>query len=370
MKEARDRFFYEKLFGKNQFSPLEGQLDLTYRCGFNCIHCYCQGLNKKSRELTAAGWKKIIDDIKDAGCMFLIFSGGDPFFRKDFLEIYSYAKKKGFIVSLFTNGYKFSQESIDHLVKSPPLRIEITLNGITAHTFEAITRKKGSFVKVMDNIKKLKEAKLPLILKTNCLKQNKQEIHKIKAFADEFLGKTNGEYHFKYDPMIYPRLNGDTTPTHYRLSFREIEELRKQDKDMRREFRKSLRLELPKLERPKRYLYHCNSWLRQFFVSPEGRLRFCEFSNKFSVDMKRTRLKEAFYKIAPSIFKEEFKTDSRCRSCRLRPVCLRCPARAYLETGDEEAPVPFYCELATEMKELVKQERLACNKENEDRKLQ
>lgn len=357
MKEISDRFFYEKLSSKNQFSPTEGHLDLTYRCDFSCIHCYCQGMGDPSRELTTAGWKKIIDDIKSAGCVFVSFSGGDPLVRKDFLEIYSYAKEQGFIVTLFTSGYSLTGKIIDFLAKSPPFSIEITLNGITDRTYETITRKKGSWGRVMDNIKKLKVAKLPLILKANCLKQNKHEIHKIKKFADELLGKTKGKYHFKYDTMIYPRLNGDITPTHYRLSFKEIEELRKQDEDMWKESQQRLRFELPKLERDRKFLYHCNSWLSQFFINPAGRLRFCEFSDQFSVDMTKVRMKDAFYKMAPQILKKEFKTDSRCKNCRLRPVCYRCPARAYLETGNEEAPVEFYCELAGDLEREMSSSR-------------
>lgn len=356
MKEVKDLLFYEKIFSENQFSPLEGHLDLTYRCGFNCVHCYCQGLNHKGRELTASAWEKIIGNIKNSGCIFLVFSGGDPFSRQDFLKIYSYAKEKGFVITIFTNGYNLTQKIIDHLIQLPPFSIEITLNGITAKTYEQITRKKGSFNKVIDNIKKLKKAKLPLVLKTNCLKQNKHEIHKIKAFADKFLGKTKGRYHFKYDPMIYPRLNGDIAPTQYRLSFKELQGMRKQDKDMWRQFQKSLRLDIPELERDKKYLYQCNSWLNQFFVSPTGRIRFCEFSDKFSADLKKSGLKEAFCKIAPRILKEEFKTDSRCRDCRLRAICYTCPARAYLETGNEEAPVEFYCQLAQEAEKAGKVE--------------
>jgi MoaA/NifB/PqqE/SkfB family radical SAM enzyme len=54
-------------------------------------------------------WKKILDNIQKEGCLWLTFSGGEPLVRKDFLEIYAYAKNKGFMITLFTNGQRFTK---------------------------------------------------------------------------------------------------------------------------------------------------------------------------------------------------------------------------------------------------------------------
>ena len=69
-----------------------------------------------------------MDEIHKEGCLWLTFTGGDPLVREDFLEIYSHAKKKGFIVTIFTNGQAFTKEIFDYLGKSPPFSIEITKN--------------------------------------------------------------------------------------------------------------------------------------------------------------------------------------------------------------------------------------------------
>jgi radical SAM protein with 4Fe4S-binding SPASM domain len=298
--------------------------------------------------LSTSQWKKILDEIRQQGCLYLTFTGGEPLIRRDFLMLYSYAKKKGFIIIIFTNGQVLNQEIIGYLVRFPPYSIEITLNGITRQTYETITRVKDSFSIVMENIRKIKERRLPLILKSNCLKQNKNELGQIKSFADEFLGKRRGKYHFKYAPMIYPRLNQDKTPTDFRLSFKELWELRRQDTDIWRQYQKVMDAGFPDLGRDKSFLYCCTAWMERFFINPYGRLKFCNFSEKFSVDLKTTAFRKGFYKIFPKLLNEKFKTNSKCKNCRLRSICYGCPARAYLETGDEEAPVPYYCELARE----------------------
>ncbi len=93
--------------------------------------------------------------------------------------------------------------------------------------------------------------------------------------------------------------------------------------------------------------------MKQFLVNPYGKLKFCIFSDKFSVSLKTASFKEGFYKVFPQLLKEQFKTDSKCKDCSLRPFCCYCPARAYLETGDEETPVPYYCELAKKTAEQM-----------------
>ncbi|MFH1201783.1 MAG: radical SAM protein [Candidatus Omnitrophota bacterium] len=347
MKEISTGHFYGRLNNKISQLPINGLIELTYRCNLNCVHCYCKGSEDEDRELDTQQWKKFFAEIYQEGCLWLCLSGGEPLLRDDFLELYAYAKRLGFIITIFTNGQALRGKILEYLAKSPPYSIEITLNGITQVTYEAITQVRGSFSRILENIKKIKRKNLSLILKSNFLKQNKLEIVRIKKFTEQLLGRpAKNKHHFRYDPMVFPRLNGDKTPTNLRLSFAEILELRKEDPDIWQEYRRSLEADFPNLERDKKFLYHCSSWLTHFFINPYGRLESCGFSSKFSADLKTTTFEEGFYKVFPRILKEQFKTDSKCQDCHLRPICYHCPARAFLETGDEEAPVSHYCELA------------------------
>lgn len=355
MKNSNFGYFLYRLHTQKKQIPLYGHFELTYRCNFDCLHCCCKGSEDKGRELTTVEIKKNIDEIYQAGCLRLTLSGGEPLVRKDFWEIYAYAKAKGFLINLFTNGQLLTRTMIQFLVKFPPASIEITFNGISKKTYESITQVKGSFLKIMHTIKMLAKTKLPVILKTNCLKQNKNEIGEIKSFTEKTFGKASlpGRYRFKYDPMIYPRFNGDKTPCNYRLSFSELRELKKQDQDIWQEYQKGLHGRLPDFRRDKDFLYQCDSWMKQFFIDPFGNLKFCPYSDKFSVNLRKNSFKAGFYKEFPKLLKERFKTDSKCKDCSLRTLCHHCPGRAFLETGDEEAPVEYYCQLAQEFhKEL------------------
>ncbi len=340
---------YRKSHKRRAAFPLDCHFELTYRCNLNCIHCYCKGIEAKGGELATGEIKRILDEVHQEGYIWLVLTGGEPLIREDFLEIYSYAKKKGFIIALFTNGQLFDKKVIDYLIKAPPYSIEITLNGITKNTYEKITRVKDSFPKVIGNIKMLAKNKLPVIIKTNLLKQNREEVVKIKRWAEGILGKPKNLHYFKYDPIIYPRLDGDRRPTRFRLSSAELDGILKEDRDMKRQYQEELHRDFPDLQRKADYLYNCNSWMTRSFINPFGRLKFCLFSENFGIDLRKFPFKDGFRKMIPRILEERFKTDSKCRDCDLRPICHWCPPRAYLETGEEERPVQYYCRLAKMM---------------------
>jgi len=321
--------------------PLYGQLELTCRCNYNCIHCYCNGTGSSNEELNFSQWKDIIEQIYSLGGLYLTLTGGEPILHRDFLKIYTYARNKGFLITVFSNGYGLDEKLINYFEEAPPFNIEVTLNGITASVYENITQVKDSFKKAMANIRSIKGKKLPLTLKTNGLKENKDEILKIKKFVYDFLGK--GKY--KFDPFIMPSLTGLLEPTRHRLKPSEILELESKDPDMLAQ-RKKEAAHARNFKRDKSYLYRCNAWWTNYFINPYGLLQFCHLSKKYSTDLTKIPFKYGFYEKFPKLLKEKYKTKSKCILCKYRDYCYRCPARVSLETGNEEAPVPYFCELA------------------------
>lgn len=337
---------FSKQFDKktDKSFPLNGQIELTYRCNFKCLHCYVDSRDLSdthAKELSFHQWKRILDQVHQLGGVYLVLTGGDPLLHKDFFAVYDYAIEKGFLVSVFTNGSTLTDEHIRHFARKRPFNIEITLNGITQKTYEKITGIKGSFARVMEGIKKVKESGLPLVLKTNGLKENKDEIFKIKQFIYDLLGK--GKY--KFDSFVFAGLDGSSEPAKHRLTPEEIFEIEASDPEM-----VSQRTEQAKnhkgLWRSGEYLYHCNSWMRGYYINPYGLLQFCHLSDKYSTDLLKEPFKKGFYEEIPKLLNEKYKTDSKCQSCKNKEHCYHCPARAYLETGDEEAPVEYFCALA------------------------
>ncbi|MCU1227759.1 MAG: putative Fe-S oxidoreductase, partial [Acidobacteria bacterium] len=184
--------------------PVNGTIEITNRCPLDCAHCYnnlpMHDGEARARELTTAEHHRVIDEIADLGCLWLLYTGGEIFARRDFLDIYRHAIRRGLLVTLFTNGTMVTEPIADELVKWPPFSIEITLYGATRETYEALTGIPGSYDLCMRGIALLLERGLPLKLKTVAVSINKHEIGAMAALA-ETLG-----VEFKFDAMINPRI--------------------------------------------------------------------------------------------------------------------------------------------------------------------
>ena len=153
-----------------QRAPLQVSIEVTRRCPLECLHCYNNlpmgDLDARHRELSKEEHFRVLDELVEMGCFWLLYTGGEIFARKDFLEIYTYAKQKGFLITLFTNGTLLTEAIADYLAQWPPFAIEITLYGRTRETYEALTAIPGSYDRCLRGIKFLRERGLPLKLKT------------------------------------------------------------------------------------------------------------------------------------------------------------------------------------------------------------
>ena len=106
----------------DQRIPIAGSLEITERWNLRCAHCYINlpagDQVARKDELTTAEIQNILDQIVDQGCLWLLLTGGEPFLRPDFLDTYSYAKQKGLLLTLFTNGTTLTPRIADHLADS------------------------------------------------------------------------------------------------------------------------------------------------------------------------------------------------------------------------------------------------------------
>ena len=173
-------------------APVEVSIEVTRRCPLECLHCYNNlpmgDVEARRRELTFEEHCRLLDELVEMGCLWILYTGGEIFARKDFLDIYTEAKKRGFIITLFTNGTLINERIADHLAEYPPFAVEITLYGATRETYEALTGIRGSFDRCMKGIRLLKERNLPLKLKTVPTTINQHEVFEMKRFADVELG--------------------------------------------------------------------------------------------------------------------------------------------------------------------------------------
>jgi MoaA/NifB/PqqE/SkfB family radical SAM enzyme len=105
---------------------------ITNRCNFRCNHCfYWDSLNKKDI-LTMDIIKKIVNGVGELDT--LLIAGGEPFLRKEIIEVCEYfiEKTKVRLISTPTNGSMGPKvkEFIKRLHNKVRLRIYISLDGL------------------------------------------------------------------------------------------------------------------------------------------------------------------------------------------------------------------------------------------------
>lgn len=331
--------FSKRLHSKRERIPIDGSFDLTYRCNLNCVHCLRPGEIHSENELNFKEISHILDEISDAGCLWLLLTGGEPLARKDFVEIYLYAKKRGFLITLFTNGTLINEELANLLRDYPPFSVEITLYGATKNTYEKVTRVPGSYEKCVEGIKQLINRKIPLKLKTMVLTINKHELWEIKKFAN------NLNLGFRFDSILNPCLDGSKTPYQYRLTPEEVVILDIADNDRYQEWQE-ITIN-PWKPSGSDFIFVCSAGDNSFHVNPSGNLSICQLVNFLNIDLRRKRFSEGWEKIFPGIKSRKSKSKYKCRKCDKIAFCAQCPGWAYIENKIEEMPVEYLCEIAS-----------------------
>ena len=320
--------------------PVTGSIDLTNRCDFRCVHCYISYKNRGNdrQELSTDQWKSVIDEIAERGCLFLLMTGGDPFVRPDFCEIYQHARSRGLIVTIFTNGYFLPDEIVQTLQEYPPRLVEITLYGATDKTYKKITGKKDGFEKCLATVNKLHSHGINVGLKTVLMTLNYDEFHEIEEIAASL------DMNFRYDPAIFPRFNGDRAPLSLRVAPEKVAALDFEDKDRARAWKKlhDRYKEFVMAEK----LYNCGSGQTTFHVTAEGWLQPCIMAADIHSDLRLKSFSKGWFEDLPVIRDKTPSEKNICWNCTRNTLCNYCPPFSAIEKGDENSYSEYLCSLS------------------------
>ena len=323
--------------------PLEATFEVSRRCPLVCQHCYnnlpMNDHAARRRELSLDEYQRIFDEIAEAGTLWVLFTGGEIFARRDFLDIYTEARRRGFIITLFTNGTLLTPRIADYLAEWRPFAIEITLYGHTRETYERLTRVPGSYDRCHQGIRLLLERRLPLKLKTVGTTITRDEIFAMRDFA-ESLGVP-----FKFDSMINPRVDCSQSPLEVRLTPEEVVELDLRDprrmtawRDLNDRYRTAAMS--PYVSNT---VYDCGGGVGSFAVNPYGEMSICVLSQVDTYDLRRGRFREGWEQFLRRVRLQTRTRPAKCTSCEIRLMCTSCAAVNELENGDKEAAVDFFC---------------------------
>ncbi|MBI3813760.1 MAG: radical SAM protein [Nitrospinae bacterium] len=185
------------------FPPLHIFFELTYRCNLRCSMCQFlpliedyNSLPYSNEELTTEEIKGIIDQLPRFSL--ITFTGGEPFLRKDFLDILEYTSRRN-KCHIITNGASITEKiamtlihkGCDNIFKKGLVLIAVSIEG-GEDIHDKIVGKKGSFRKSTEGIRQLvqyrreKKKKYPLInISTVMSAENSGNFSEMVKIADE-----------------------------------------------------------------------------------------------------------------------------------------------------------------------------------------
>lgn len=329
--------------------PLSGSIDLTYRCNLRCVHCYLgpQSLiqQKLEQEMDTSRILSVIDEITEAGCLYLLITGGEPLLRKDFSEIYNHAKTNGLLVTVFTNGTLITDEVLSLFNDLPPYIVEISLYGATASTYESITRVPGSYERCLHGIRRLLDHNINVRLKTILMTLNRHEFFDIEDMAKKFGIK------FRFDAAIFPCLNGDKSPLSLRVSpkdaiekeFSDVYRVKQWEKYFQRTNGQSL----------SDRLYNCGAGVTGFHIDPYGNLKPCLMVKNITCNLSNNTFWAGWSNSISRVRDKKAGNVYNCNQCKKRHLCGFCPAFFELENGAEDVRSEYLCAMGKHRFQLM-----------------
>ena len=315
--------------------PLSGSMELDLRCNLRCLHCYRDG-DWPSDILNTDEVNGVLDQVAAAGTIWMLFTGGEIFLRKDFFEIYDHARRLGLIVTLFTNGTTVTECIADRLAKDVPYSIEVTLYGRTRETYEKVTGVPGSHEKCYRGVELMLDRGLPVKLKTIVMRTNQHELVDMASYA-----KGHG-LEFKYDTMINPNFDGSLMPCNVRLSPEESVVVDFALPERMEEYREYF--EARKHITSSR-VFSCGAGSRTFHIDPYGNMKMCILLRDPEYNLREMTFQEIWNEQFPLTYSKMRSAGHQCNSCNLFSLCDKCPAWSLMEKGSLEARVEYTCEV-------------------------
>lgn len=337
--------------GRRLGLPIAGNFELTARCNFNCPMCYVHMSEKEveaaGKELTAEQWIAIAEAAKNKGMIFALLTGGEPFVRKDFFEIYGAMKKMGMIVSINSNGSMLDGKILERLIEDPPFRINISLYGGCNETYETMCGL-PVYDKVLKNIITLKENGIDVRLNLSITPYNCQDIEKIYEFAKEY------HIQVKASSYMYPpiRLGKELDGCGNRLSADESAKYSVEWDALRfseEEFAKRAEAmkNLVKVEEDECSVemdsgVRCRAGSTSFWMTWDGKMRPCGMMPEPTAYPLEDGFDAAWEKIREET--QKIRQPAKCTSCSKKEVCGACAAVCIAETGKFQQVPKYMCE--------------------------
>lgn len=349
--------------------PLSGTFELTPRCNMDCRMCY---VRMTQAEMDATGgrlrtpeeWLRLGEAAKEAGMLYLLVTGGEPFLYPGFRQVYEGLARMGLVLSINSNGTLLNEEWVDWLAARKPERINVTLYGGSNETYTRLCRNPKGFDQVTENIRRLRQAGITVKLNCSLTSWNAEDLEQIVAFAEEH------RLILEVATYMFPPVRRDESKAGQNERFTPEEAAYYRCKTLLLQYGKERFLDFaktleegtaPGIEPGCEWQEEgdgvlCRAGRAAFWVTWDGRMLPCgmmtgpvvqPFRDGFSTAWKRLVEETAKIRLSP-----------QCANCRVKKACSTCAAMTYSETGRFDGTAEYRCRYMEALPEQAKRLQL------------
>lgn len=342
-----DRLIYQA--GMNRI-PISGTFELSPMCNFSCRMCY---VRRSPAEVARLGglhppeqWLAWAEEARQAGMLWLLLTGGEPFLYPGFLDLYEKLAKLGFFLSINTNGSLIDDPALEVLKQYLPKRVNLTLYGASGEAYGKLCGDAGAFHRVMDNARRLRENGIPYKYNFSLTKENYGDLSRVVALAEE-QGVPVEVASYMFPPL---RRDAAAVPEDFRLSpeqagfcAAESMRLRLSPEEFHAYAVSVQDACLPPPSNGEGREMGCRAGRCSFWLNWQGNLTSCGMLDKPAVSLLHTSFSEGWQQIVQ--LTEETRCLSGCGGCPNYPLCHPCLASACCETGDGNGRPEYKCKM-------------------------
>jgi radical SAM protein with 4Fe4S-binding SPASM domain len=319
--------------------PYHVLLELTYGCNLRCVMCY-NPTHTARGELALRDYIDLFDQLAVLGTVQLTLTGGEVLARHDFWDIARAARSRHFALRVFSNATRVTAKVAQRFADLALLSIEVSLYGATAATHDAVTACPGSFARTLAGIGHLRDAHVPVMVKTLLTQINKHEIQDVwdlvAGMGVDFKG---------VDPVVFANHRGDPGALALRVPAPEAARLLDSRYVVREDSFTGDEAAMCGAAHdfasitPHGVVYPCLS-----MRVPMGNVRDRAFADIWRTPHEGARIAD--------IRDASWGALRGCATCEARTGCERCPGLALHEDGDVLGPSTTHCALSFARLEL------------------
>lgn len=331
-------------------------LYLSERCNLRCRHCWVAPPGHEEGEeqtIDLAVLTKTIAEAKELGLGTVKLTGGEPFLRKDIVELMRFLYGEGLSIDIESNGTMIDRE-MARIIKDCEVRqVSVSMDSSQAIQHEKLRGMKGCHGKSLAALNYLRIENISTQVIMSLYKENVSEIEAMAALCDELEVPS-----FKINPVMPTGRGGNVFLNRENV---DIEELIRIDRwietDLNGKYRTDIYLCMPIGLKSlnsvtSNSLYECHI-LNILGILADGTISLCGIgqteTNLNMGNIARDCLAEIWHH-HPLLQKLRKETPSQlsgiCGRCIFKFRCLgSCRACAYATSGDLRSPF-FMCEEA------------------------